>query len=575
MLGTLDPIKMDSPTSTFDGVGGGDIQAYEGAVFDSMLFVLEGIKDGISNLADVFKNSISNLNKHLAFRFTEMAKTAKAQMLAGADDDRDKELEEQDTDKKVDMSGDNVTARGSGEDDSKPNKVLTKSNFIKAGILLALGALFAFSEQITKALAPVLKFVKEKVFPVAVDLIKKVINGLKNAFNYLYENVWPFIKDNLIMNAVDFVKESFQGLVDLFGDLKEKVLVLFSEDATWWEKITAFLGIFTDIGKFFIEQFDRVTEFIANIFGVSFDPYDGLISYIGGKLKEGFQVVVDWFSETGTFLLEGAKGIWGWITGKIDAVWTGISDWFVSTDKFLQDGAAGIWEWITGKINAVWTGITEWFSSTGSFLLEGATGLWSWVTGKIDGAWTTITEWFGFGGETDGEPPFTIAGWIMETAGKLWDKVTGLFSFDTLGIDIPSLPNIKDMIFNVVGGMLPKPGKWYAKPLYYAFPDLKKVQEAFAAGGSFEGGTFTMPDTSSEVNGIETDVTSELKGATEESFNLKESEKGSTTIIDNSTTKGGDKYSQDSYTQAEYGNDHTDPTALIGQAPWLGNAAFK
>ena len=98
-----------------------------------MLFVLEGIRDGISNLADVFKNSISNLNKHLAFRFTEMAKTAKAQMLAGADDDRDKELGEQDLTDNVDMSGDNVdTAPGSGDDDSKPNKVLTKSNFIKA-----------------------------------------------------------------------------------------------------------------------------------------------------------------------------------------------------------------------------------------------------------------------------------------------------------------------------------------------------------------------------------------------------------------------------------------------------------
>ena len=121
------------------------------------------------------------------------------------------------------------------------------------------------------------------------------------------------------MNAVDYVKDSFQGMVDLFNDLKERFGVLFSEDATWWEKVTAFLGIFKDIGQFFIDQFDRFREFIANIFGVSFEPYDGLVSYIGGKLKEGFQAVVDWFSETGEFLLEGATGIIDWIKGKSSA----------------------------------------------------------------------------------------------------------------------------------------------------------------------------------------------------------------------------------------------------------------
>ena len=574
MLGTLDPIKMDSPTSTFDGVGGGDIQAYEGAVFDSMLFVLEGIRDGISNLADVFKNSISNLNKHLAFRFTQMAKTAKAQMLAGADDDRDKELGEQDTDN-VDMSGDNVdTDPGSGEDDSKPNKVLTKSNFIKAGILLALGALFAFSDQITKALAPVLKFVKEKVFPVAVDLIKKVINGLKIAFDYLYENVWPFIKDNIIMNAVDYVKDTFQAIKDLFNDLADRVGVLFSEDATWWEKIQAFLGIFTDVGAFFVKQFDRMTEFVANIFGVSFEPYDGLISFVVGKIKETFDKIKEFFMETGTFVVEGFTGAYDFVKQKVMGAFTAVGTWFSETGTFLLEGATGIVDWIKEKLKVPFAFLTDLFSFPES-PKEFATKFIDLVLLPYNLAINFIRGIFGFGEDEEGNlEPFSLGDFIIDTAMSAIDWFKSLFSFETLGMDIPSLPSIKDMIFNVVGGMLPEPGKWYSKPLYYAFPDLKKVQEAFAAGGSFEGGTF-VPDTSSEVNGIETDVTSELKGATEESFNLKESEKGSTTIIDQSVTKGGDKYSQDSYTQAEYGTDHTDSTALIGQAAWVTNPAFK
>ena len=312
---------------------------------------------------------------------------------------------------------------------------------------------------------------------------------------YLYDNVWPFIKDNIILNAVDFVKESFQGIVDLFGDLKERFGVLFSDDATWWEKITAFLGIFKDIGQFFIDQFDRVSEFIANIFGVSFAPYDGLISFIGGKLGEAFDTVVAWFSETGKFLLEGATGIWNWITGKIGSVWTSISEWFVSTDKYLHDGATGIWDWITGKINAVWTGITEWFSQMGTFLADGAAGIWDWITGKIDGAWQVITSWFGFGSEEEsGEPSFSITGWIGEKASELWNKLTSFFSFGDDSESRFNIPNIGDAFMNMIGKMLPSPDSWIGSALYKlpGTGTLKKAAEMFAAGGSFEGGVITM-----------------------------------------------------------------------------------
>ena len=304
------------------------------------------------------------------------------------------------------------------------------------------------------------------------------------------------------MNAVDYVKDSFQGMVDLFNDLKERFGVLFSEDATWWEKVTAFLGIFKDIGQFFIDQFDRFTEFIANIFGVSFEPYDGLVSYIGGKLKEGFQAVVDWFSETGEFLLEGATGMWNWITGKIDAVWTGISEWFISTDKFLQDGAAGIWEWITGKINTVWTGIREWFSTTGTFLADGAEGIWDWITGKIDGAWQVITSWFGFGSEEEsGEPSFSITGWIGEKAHELWNKLTSFFSFGDDSESKFNIPNIGDAFMNMIGKMLPSPDGWIGRVLYKlpGTGTLKKAAEMYAAGGVVEGGKMVMPDTAEET----------------------------------------------------------------------------
>ena len=493
MFGALSPIKLATPDDMGDiGTGtdmvatdvdtqGNDMQPESLGPMESMMMIFEEIRDGINQLVE------------LAYTGPREEGPTADEMVADADADL---LE-------PDSQGNDPVPDDTGEGGGFPFKIPKPGP--KLGLALLLGgfaALLKFGDKLVPYLAPVLKFIKEKALPFAIDAVKKAFEGIKTVFMYLYDNVWPFIKENIIMNAVDYVKDSFQGMVDLFNDLKERFGVLFSEDATWWEKVTAFLGIFKDIGQFFIDQFDRFTEFIANIFGVSFEPYDGLVSYIGGKLKEGFQAVVDWFSETGEFLLEGATGIWNWITGKIDAVWTGISEWFISTDKFLQDGAAGIWEWITGKINTVWTGITEWFSTTGTFLADGAEGIWDWITGKIDGAWQVITSWFGFGSEEEsGEPSFSITGWIGEKAHELWNKLTSFFSFGDDSESKFNIPNIGDAFMNMIGKMLPSPDGWIGRVLYKlpGTGTLKKAAEMYAAGGVVEGGKMVMPDTAEET----------------------------------------------------------------------------
>ena len=490
MFGALSPIKLATPDDMGDiGTGtdmvatdvdtqGNDMQPESLGPMESMMMIFEEIRDGINQLVE------------LAYTGPREEGPTADEMVADADADV---LE-------PDSQGNEPVG---GEGGGFPFKIPKPGPKLGLALLLGgLATLMAFGDKMVPYIAPVLKFIKEKALPFAIDAVKKAFEGIKTVFMYLYDNVWPFIKENIIMNAVDYVKDSFQGMVDLFNDLKERFGVLFSEDATWWEKVTAFLGIFKDIGQFFIDQFDRFTEFIANIFGVSFEPYDGLVSYIGGKLKEGFQAVVDWFSETGEFLLEGATGIWNWITGKIDAVWTGISEWFISTDKFLQDGAAGIWEWITGKINTVWTGITEWFSTTGTFLADGAEGIWDWITGKIDGAWQVITSWFGFGSEEEsGEPSFSITGWIGEKAHELWNKLTSFFSFGDDSESKFNIPNIGDAFMNMIGKMLPSPDGWIGRVLYKlpGTGTLKKAAEMYAAGGVVEGGKMVMPDTAEET----------------------------------------------------------------------------
>ena len=56
------------------------------------------------------------------------------------------------------------------------------------------------------------------------------------------------------------------------------------------------------------------------------------------------------------------------------------------------------------------------------------------------------------------------------------------------------LPNFSDIFMNAIGGLLPKPDG-YLGWIYKFLPDeLKQAAQAFAEGGSFKDGTFSMGD---------------------------------------------------------------------------------
>ena len=506
-LGAMSPPQMSTPVQSLAAIPNEslDARAVKMNPMDSMIMVFEDMRDGISKIPEAIfelkeqvKTSISNLNKHLAYRFTELSKTAQKQMTGAAVpvESRDDLLGEADADSQGNMEEDTDSQGNEGGGFGIKLPKIGKPG-PKLGLALLLGGfatLMAFGDKLVPFLAPILKFIKEKALPMAIDAFKAVLEGVKTVFNYLYENVWPFIRDNVIMNAVDYVKDTFTAIQTLFQDLGEKFGILFSEDATWWEKITAFLGIFGDIGQFFIDQFDRVTEFIANVFGVSFAPYDGLISYVSGKLSEGFKVVVDWFSQTGEFLLEGATGIWNWITGMIDTAWTGISTWFSETGTFLLEGATGIVDWIKGKLEAPFAFLKDLFSFPDS--PEGfATKLIDIVLLPYNLAINFIRGIFGFGEDEEGNlEPFSLGEFIIDTAKDAIAWFKGLFTFGDGEGGMFNLPNIGDAFMNMIGKLLPSPDSWIGGALYKipGTGTLKKAAEMFAAGGTIEGGVMTM-----------------------------------------------------------------------------------
>lgn len=400
---------------------------------DSLKAIFEEMRDGINTLV-------------------ELAYTGAK---ADAADDKDDAIAGADADANGDLT-DTTDSQGNDKGFNFPS--IPKPG-PKLGLALLLGGfatLMAFGDKLVPIIAPVLKFIKEKALPFAIDAAKKAFEGIKTVFNYLYENIWPFIKDNIILNAVDFVKDSFQGIVDLFGDLKERFGTLFSEDATWWEKITAFLGIFGDIGQFFIDQFDRVTEFIANVFGVSFAPYDGLISYISGKLSEGFQVVRDFFSAAGTFLLDGYEGITGWIDDKVTAAFEGVGNFFSAVGDFFIGGFTSITSWIADKLKVPFEFLTDLFSFPES-PKEFATKLLDLILLPYNVAINFLRGIFGFGADEEGNvEPFSLGDFIVDTVTSVIDFIKNLFSFD-----LPSVGDVLkgagDIMQTLLRAVLPSP----------------------------------------------------------------------------------------------------------------------
>ena len=385
---------------------------------ESMMEIFMEIRDGINTLVDLFQG----------------------QILGGADEARDLELAAADTD----VTDPGPPAEDPAETGGTPGerKIFNKANLKKALVLGAISALFLFTEQIEKALAPILKFIKEKVLPNALDIFNDVIESLGNLFS---------------------------GLGERFG-------VLFSEDATWWERITAFLGIFKDIGQFFKDIFDTLATNILEMFGVDFSPYDGLGSYIVGKTKEGFQIIIDWFSQMGTFLVDGAVGIYDWILGKVSAGFQTFKDWFVATGEFLLDGFNSITDWIMDKLAAPFAFITDLFSfSSEDATASGiATKLIDIILLPYNLAINFLRGIFGFGADEEGNvEPFSLGEFIVGKVKDIIAYIKDLFTFD---ISFPEfkLPNIGALVSGVVSSLLPAEDSWLYKFLPQSLKDMKR-----------------------------------------------------------------------------------------------------
>ena len=266
------------------------------------------------------------------------------------------------------------------------------------------------------------------------------------------------------------LKAPLARMLEFFKNIFDRVTTIFGPDATLKERVMAFFGIFTDFGSYIFDIFNGLTESIANVFGLSFDPYDGLGSWIVGKLGEGFQFIKDWFVATApAWLVDDISNIKDWIISKVTNVFSGITDFFSSAkeaytvggftglwewtkdklltafepivtfftgavDAYKVDGASGVWEYVKTKIALAFEPIMTFFTgATEAWTVGGASGVWDYVKTKISDAFAPILTWFKSeekdGGmfDFDGNP--TILSWLVSKLKLPFKFLTDLFSF--------------------------------------------------------------------------------------------------------------------------------------------------
>jgi len=302
----------------------------------------------------------------------------------------------------------------------------------------------------------------------AFEPLKNVFGGLKAVFlgaAGIFVPLLAFFKAlenpkfrEIVFALLDFgkkvFKESLQTIIDVFDSLittitniVDKFKIIFDGDTSLSEKFTALFGIFGDIGKFIFDAIDTVTENLLNVFGLSFDPYDGLASWIVGKVGEVFTTIKNWFAEKVEFIVDTYTNIKDWIVDKVTSAFQGIKDWFMGVVEFAVDGYGSLKDWVVDKVTSGWQVVKDWFGGVTEFFVDGYGNIKDFIVDKATSAFQGVKDWFGGVGDffVDGFTSFKdfLFGEDGIISGAI-DWIKNLFSFE--------LPDFRDFLPKWLGG---------------------------------------------------------------------------------------------------------------------------
>ena len=276
--------ESESMVPMISGVGDGLSSVEKMSPFESMQLVFLDIRDGISNLGSIFKEKISGLNSHLAFRLETLNNTLisiaeltvkdfnleKLQLkLAEANKkNKDRETSLQDGDVKKEPTFIDSLKEGFGELKDK----LSGSDIFKA-LLLGLGAYLLYQniDKVRKLFTKFFVFIAEVLIPGLKDLNNDVeswvgLGGLTklgimaNTLRFLTNIgvlITKFLLSPLKLLGKLKIFQKIGGLID-----KVRNAYLSFSFTKFFDKLK---GFFTTIGKFLTRVSTNITGFFSGV----------------------------------------------------------------------------------------------------------------------------------------------------------------------------------------------------------------------------------------------------------------------------------------------------------------------
>lgn len=272
--------------------------------FESMMMVLQDIRDGIYNLVDRFSDGISVEREQLQQQ-EQLADNIEAQQDAADLGATEGALEDTGGDDQGPSMLDSLKEKASLADTSFKG-LLVKGAII--GVLLGLAtALKKYGKQIAEFVAPVVDGIKEFVSYVKDDigvLFDDMIDGIKTAFSGIFKTV-----KGIFGGDGELIKEGLAELLTLpakFVSMVGKLVV---------GVIDALMGVF---------GIDPRPEWVQNLYDF-FDDFPA-------NVKAFFKGIADFFTVTIPTKIQEAKDtVTGWFTD----MKTGITDFFTDVKNFF------------------------------------------------------------------------------------------------------------------------------------------------------------------------------------------------------------------------------------------------
>ena len=403
--------------------GGGAVAAVPMNPFESMMVVLEDIRNGIHTLVDKFSDSVSIQQDMIS---DQNAAADLAQAGSGEDID---------------------PAIGGGEDTKGPGFMKKAGDKIKglmgagglkgmlikggliAGLLGLAVVLKKYGKQIAEAVAPIVDGVKKffsaftddigPLFDKAVAMVKDAITGLLDIFKGLFSGDAATFFSGVKKLFVDFPIKLVSYVGDAFFSLLENALAAFGIESQ----------MVTDIKEFFRELPEKISQLFKDI-------KDFFVITIPEKVQAIKDAITQWFTD---------------IKDKAISIFTQVKDFFVITiPEKVQSIKDSITLWFTNivdEVKGIFTKVKDFFTIT--------------IPTKVQEIKDSITLWFtnikdevvGIFTKVKDFVMITIPTKIAEMTKSITDKVTSIKD-EIIKFAMAPFNKIKELMQGLLVGVL-------------------------------------------------------------------------------------------------------------------------